>query len=136
MECSIQLTVKLNSGRLLVNECVCLWCNRWSIVDLMCKIKGIQNDYEFHRWTLKHGELKELRDELLKMCEEESILEDENYPAEMIEGNYARAAELTKIMLLRAKKLPIYELFPKELEDSYDPADNVIETKVEFEYSP
>ena len=136
MECSIQLTVKLNSGRTLVNDCVCLWCKRWDIADLICEIVGIKNDYAYHCFTLKHGELKELRDRLLTMCEEESALENECYPAEMIEGAYARAAELTKIMLFRAKKLPVYELFPKEFEHEYDPNDNVIETKVEFTYSP
>lgn len=136
MECSIKLTVKLNSGRMLVNECVCLWCKRWDIADLVCDIVGVKNDYEYHLFKLKNGELKELRDRLLSMCEEDNVLEDENFPAEMIDGTYARAAELTKIMLMRAKKLPVYELFPKELENNYDPDDNVIETKVEFEYSP
>ena len=58
MECSIKLTVKLNSGRLLVNECVCLWCKRWDIADLVCDIVGVKNDYEYHMFKLKNGELK------------------------------------------------------------------------------
>ena len=40
------------------------------------------------------------------------------------------------IQMLQKKKIALYELFPDELEDNYDPDDNVIDISVEFIYSP
>lgn len=138
MECFVSLSVKLNSGRTLVNECVCLWCKNWDLAHKVCEIVGVTDDYQYHEFILKPGELKELRDTLLNMCEDEDCLDKQNYDASgYISSNYSCAAELTKIMLLRDKKLPVYELFPKEInEDNYDPDDNVIKTEVTFVYSP
>lgn len=137
MECSIELTVKLNSGRALVNESVCVWCKDWTIVDKIFEIVGKEKTYDYAEFILKQSELIDLHDTLLSMTKEEAILEVKPYPCEYISANYSRAAEITKILLLRDKKLPVYELFPKEYEHiDYDPSDNVIKTEVKFIFSP
>lgn len=137
MECSIELTVKLNSGRTLVNDAVCVWCKDWTIVDKIFEVVGKEKTYDYAEFILKQSELIDLHDTLLAMTKDEAILEVKSDPCGYISASYSRAAEITKILLLKDKKLPVYELFPKEYEHmDYDPSDNVIKTEVKFIFSP
>lgn len=139
MEASIKVTVTLNSGRKLVNDCVCYWRRGWNIVGKIFEILGKKPDEDIEYTKINRGDLQEIKEFMLNCCVDMESIEKYDYWNEagnFINSCYQNAAEIQKIQMLRDKKLPLYEVFPDECEGNYDPTDNIIDVLVEFEYSP
>ena len=139
MEASIKLTVTLNSGRKLVNDSMCYWRKNWNVVQRIFDILGKNPNEDIEYYKINKGDLQEIKQFLLDCCENSASIEKYDCWSDagaFICSCYQNAAEIQKIQLLRNKQLQIYDIFPDEFENGYDPDDNIIDITVEFDYSP
>ena len=141
MESTIKLTVTLSSGRKFVNDEICYWRKNWAMSEEIFKILGIEyNKYKDGGcFKINKGDLQEIKELLINSCNDMQTITSYDYwgePAKYIERSYKQAGTIHMIQMLQKKKIALYELFPDELEDSYDPNDNIVDILVEFGYYP
>ena len=139
MEHGFKLTVTLSSGRKFVNEWFVYWCKHYRIHDRIYEILGVPEDSpkEFHK--VNRSAIREIGDMLINLCEnEDTICEYDCYgePSRFVDMCYHSAAQLKKVILLQDKQIHLYDLFPEECENAFDPSDNVVEVRVDYCYSP
>lgn len=141
MESTIRLTVTLNSGRKLVNDELCYWRKNWAMSEEIFKILEVKPDDYANggNFRINKGDLQEIKELLINSCNDMQTITSYDYwgePAKYIERSYKQAGKIHMIQMLQKKKIALYELFPDELEDSYDPNDNIVDILVEFGYYP
>lgn len=131
----------LNSGRKFVNDEICYWRKNWAMSEEIFKILGIEYDKykDGGCFKINKGDLQEIKELLINSCNDMQTITSYDYwgePAKYIQRSYKQAGTIHMIQMLQKKKIALYELFPDELEDSYDPNDNIVNILVEFGYYP
>lgn len=102
----------LKSGRTLECE-ICYWRKHWGLRDKILSI--IDPKEEKFEYTINKGDLKEIKDLLIDVCEnEDSIDECKSYYSDItsfIESCYNNAGKIQSTLMFVDKKIKWYEFY-------------------------